>query len=123
MHPYPYSYAVEKFNRAIYVLSTGEGDVRKRLYAIFTDDLLTITNSHLPEKLRANFTWVKKQLSKYDEVEDGYNEIFKTDDGRLDHYLPTTLKATCQRMKNRTGAKIAQKVFHIWQVLDEESRV
>lgn len=120
---YAHSYALEKFSRAIYVLSTGEGDVRKRLYSIFSDDLIMITKDHLPIKLQNEFEWVNRQISKYSEIAEGHNQLFKTDDGRLDYMLPTKLYATCRRIKNKTGAKIAQKIYHIWQVLDEDSRV
>jgi hypothetical protein len=118
---YQYSYALEKFNRAIYTLSTAEGDVRKRLHSAFSDELLMIASEHLPNKLRKDFEWAKKELTKYDETYEGQKKVFKTKDGRLDNYLPARLDATCQRIKNSSGAKVAKKVFHIWQVLNEES--
>ena len=61
---YRYSYASEKFSRAIYSLATGRADVRKRLLSVFGDDLLLITIEHLPEKLRQEYQWIVKQVTK-----------------------------------------------------------
>ena len=120
---YIYSYALEKFSRAIYSLATGGADVRKRLWSVFGDDLLMITIEHLPEKLHQEYQWIIKQVTKYEEKNKGYNEYFKTPEGKYDHLLPTRVEATLHRIKNETGVKIAQKIFHIWSVLDEDSRI
>jgi Ni2+-binding GTPase involved in maturation of urease and hydrogenase len=119
---YKYSYALEKFSRAIYSLATGEADVRKRLLLVFQGDLLMITNKHLPKKVHKEYQWIIEQVTKYDEKSKGYNEYFKTPEGKYDHLLPGRIEATLHRMKNKTGVKISQKIFHIWSVLDEESR-
>ena len=120
---YRYSYALEKFSSAIYSLATGGADVRKRLWSVFGDDLLMITIEHLPEKLHQEYQWIIKQVTKYEEKNKGYNEYFKTPEGKYDHLLPTRVEATLHRIKNETGVKIAQKIFHIWSVLDEDNRV
>jgi hypothetical protein len=79
---YEHSYALEKFNRAIYTLATGRGDVRARLLDAFNGDLMMITPDHLPEKCKKDFRWVKKTITKYDESYDGQKEYFHTPDGR-----------------------------------------
>ena len=78
---YRYSYALEKFSRAIYSLATDGADVRKRLWLVFGDDLLMIAIEHLPEKLHQEYQWIIKQVTKYEEKNEGYNEYFKTPEG------------------------------------------
>ena len=119
---YRYSYALEKFSRAVYNLAVGEDEIRRRLLPIFQDDLLTITPEHLPPRLRENYQWILKQVAKYDEKYPGYNKHFASSDGKYDHLIPTKLEATLFRIRRATGAKVARKLFHIWSVLDEESR-
>lgn len=120
---YKYSYALEKFGRAVYSLATGGEDIRKRLLLVFGDDLLMITMEHLPEKLHGEYQWIIKQVTKYEEKCKGCNEQFKTPEGKYEHLLPTRIEATLHRIKNETGVKVAEKIFHIWSVLDEDSEV
>lgn len=119
---YEYSYAWEKFGRAVCSLATGEDEIRKRLLLVFQGDLLMITPEHLPTRLRDDYQWIKEEITKFDEKHPGYNKNFETDDGRFDHLIPTKLEATLFRIRRATGAKIARKLFHIWSVLDEEFR-
>lgn len=118
---YKYDYALEKFSRAIFTLSTGEDDIRKRLLCIFTGDLATISIDHIPEKLHSEFEFIIKEMTKYDEKREGENDIYKSEDGRYNHLLPTKIEATCSRIQKKTGSKIAQKIYHIWSVLNEAS--
>jgi hypothetical protein len=119
---YRYSYALEKFSRAVYSLATGEPEIRQRLLPIFQGDLLCISPEHLPPQLRNDYQWIEKQITKYDEKYPGYSKHFESSDGRYDHLIPTKLEAMLHRIRRATGAKIARKLFHIWSVLDEESR-
>ena len=64
---YQYSYAWEKFGRAIYNLATGQDEIRRRLLVVFRGDLLVITPEHLPGRIRGDYQWIMDQLTKYDE--------------------------------------------------------
>ncbi len=99
---------------------TGRYDVRKRLLCAFQDELAMITPDHLPERCRDDYRWIQKTITKYDEVYQGQKEVFFTPDGRLDHYLPGRIEATLRRIKNRTGEKIAEKIYGIWSALNDE---
>jgi len=121
---YKYSYALEKFGRAIYSLAVGEEEIRKRLLIIFQGDLLCITPEHLPEKVREDYKWILKQIQKYDEKykdQKKYFESFENGAERYAHLLPTKIEATLHRIKRKTAAKIAERIYAIWEVVEEES--
>lgn len=119
---YKYSYAREKFNRAVYSLATGKDEIRRRLLPIFQGDLLCITPRHLPPNLQEDYRWIMRQVTKFDEKYQGDNRHFKSNDGRYDHLIPTKLEATLFRIRRNTGAKVAVKIFDICSSLNEESR-
>lgn len=119
---YRYGYALEKFNRALYTMATGGGDVRQRLLVVFEGDLLMIQSHHLPPEVRSDYEWVRKQLSRYKEKYAGQRAYFYTPDGRFDHVLPTSTEATLSRIRRATGVKIAQRLFSIWSFLEEDGR-
>jgi hypothetical protein len=117
---YQYSYALEKFSRAIYSLATGKDEIRQRLLIIFQGDLLMITPQHLPDRIREEYQSIMNQLSKYDEKYPGERKHFESSDGRFDYLMSSKLEATLFRIRRATAVKVAEKVFHIWSVLDEE---
>jgi Ni2+-binding GTPase involved in maturation of urease and hydrogenase len=119
---YRYNYALEKFSRAVESLATGGDEIQRRLLPIFQGDLLMITPEDLPPKLQEDYKWIKKQVTKYDEKYPGQRKRFESVDGRYDHLMPTKLEATLSRIRRATGVKVARKLFHIWSVLDEDSR-
>ena len=119
---YRYNYELTQFGRAVYTLATGEGDVRERLLIVFQGDLATLTPERLPNKVREDFIWVKNQITKFDEKYDGYNSKFKTEDGSLDYLMHTKIEGTLYRIRNKTGAKIARKIYEIWEKLKEDSQ-
>jgi hypothetical protein len=119
---YQYSYAWEKFGRAIYSLATGQDEIRRRLLAVFQGDLLVITPEHLPGRTREDYQWIMDQLTKYDEKYLGEKKYFASNDGRYDHLISPKLEATLFRIRRATAAKVAAKLFYIWSVLDEEFR-
>jgi len=119
---YQYSYAWEKFGRAIYSLATGKDEIRRRLLVIFQDDLLVITPEHLPDRIRGDYQWIMHQLTKYDEKYLGERKYFSSNDGRYDYLISSKLEATLFRIRRNTAVKVAEKLFYIWSVLDEEFR-
>jgi Ni2+-binding GTPase involved in maturation of urease and hydrogenase len=86
---YQYSYALEKFGRAVYSVATGEDEIRRRLLPIFRGDLLCITAEHLPSRLRDDYRWIQRQVTKFDEKYPSHNKRFVSSDGRYDHLIPT----------------------------------
>ena len=117
---FKYSYALEKFNRAIYTLATGREDVRRRLLHVFRGELMMIRQEHLPERCRDDFQWIEKTITKFDESSKGQKEYFQTPNGRYDHLIPGRIEATLRRIKNSTGEKIAEKIYGIWSVLNND---
>lgn len=121
---YKYTYAWEKFNRAIYSLAIGKEEITKRLLPVFEGDLLMIEpEKHLPNKVRDTYKEIQELLSKYDEAYKGQKKVFETDDVRLDHFLPTRTQASLHRMRGSTGEKIAKKLFYIYDVLNKEFNI
>lgn len=119
---YRYNYELTQFRRAIHTLATGEGDVRERLLIIFQGDLATINPERLPEKVQGDYSWIKNQIMKYEEKYDGHNLKFKTEDNSLDYLMHTKIQSSQYRIHNKTGSKIARKIYKIWEKLDEDSR-
>ena len=117
---YRYSYALEKFNRAIYTLSTDKDEIRKRLLLVFHGDLMMITPDHLPEQCRDDYVWIEKTITKFDEKYKGQKEYFTTEDGRFNHLIPGTIESTLARIRKSTGQKVAKKIYDIWCVLKDD---
>ncbi|MBM3137643.1 MAG: hypothetical protein FJZ98_05595 [Chloroflexi bacterium] len=119
-----YGYALEKFGCAIYTLAVGEEEIRKRLLIIFQGDLLCVTPVHLPEKVREDYKWILEQIQKYDQKYKGqkkYYESFENGAEKYAHLLPTKIEATLHRIKRKTATKIAERIYAIWEVVEEES--
>ena len=120
-----YFYASEKFSSAVYMLATGPGDVRSRLLHAWRGPLWVLTPEHLPKKLRKDFLWIKKQLYKYNEAWPGQIEDLKRKE-RIDptfkkkfaNHYPDPVEATLGRIKNKTGAEIARRIFNIYDSLE-----
>lgn len=121
---YKYGYALEKFGRAIHSLAVGEEEIRKRLLIVFQGDLLCITPEQLPKKVRKDYKWIIEQIQKYDEKYKGqkeYYESFENGAEKYTHLLPTKIEATLHRIKRKTAAKIAERIYAIWEVVEEEN--
>lgn len=119
---YQYTYAWEKFGRAIHSLATGKDEIRQRLLVAFQGDLLVIRSEHLPDRVREDYQWIMRQLTKYDEKYPGEKEHFVSNDGRYDYLMSSKLEATLLRIRRSTAVKVAEKLFYIWSVLEEEFR-
>lgn len=120
---YQYNYAAEKFSRAIYTLATSTGDVRSRLISVFKDELLFINLDNLLMHLRSDYQWVLKQITKYHDKYFVQRTLFELYGEASVGALPTRIRSTLFRIKNVTGTRIAVKIFSIWSVLDEETRL
>ncbi|WP_414040265.1 hypothetical protein ACJU26_14280 [Acidithiobacillus sp. M4-SHS-6] len=89
---------VERVYLAVEKLCTGQGDVRKRLEtAVLT--LLPLQVCEFPECVQEDFYWIIRESTKY---KSEYPQ-FQGD-----------LEATMRHIRNSTGQKIAQRIFHIY---------
>ncbi len=126
MNSLRYSYASEKFSEAVYILATGRGDVRSRLLSAWEGPLWVLTPEHLPEKLRGDFLWIKKQLHKYSEEWPGQLADLQRKEKKVDptfkekyaRLYPDPVEATLSRIKNKTGSEIAARIFGIYDTLE-----
>lgn len=119
-----YSYAHDKFSKAIYILATGSEDVRSRLLHVWQHSLKGLDDAQLPEDLRKDFVWIKKQLHKFNERWPGELDELKQQEKRdhtfkdkYAHRYPNPVEATLRRIKNKTGAEIAQRIYNIYNAL------
>jgi hypothetical protein len=100
-------YLNEKLSDAIYILTTGPGDVRSRLYSALPK-LLILSGFCLPSELECDLKWIQQKLTERNKHEYGY------DDGR-----------SLRLMRNSTGTKIAERIVRLqWRINDliEEER-
>jgi len=122
---YQYEYALAQFDKAIYYLAVGEDEIRGRLLLAFQSSLWGIEPAHLPDNVRADYEWIIEQTHKYDEKYIGQKKHYESfDQGKekFSHLLPTKLEATLYRIKRKTATKIANRIYGIWQTLQEESQ-
>lgn len=92
---------IERVYLAVQQLCIGQGDVRARLKtAVLT--LLPLQEKEFPEELRKDFSWVISQSIKY-----------RSEMPKFRGDLETTLR----RIRNSTGQKIAERIFHIYSRL------
>ncbi len=102
------SYVAEKLQEAVEILCIGQGDVRSRLEEAFMS--LPLFSSDFPPEFQADWEWIEKQMTKYGPV------VGK--DGRVSM---SSVKHTMGRIRNRTGQKIAQRIFNLyWGLLEPE---
>ena len=107
MTEYTVSYLLESFPKAARHLATGEGDARERVWLAY----LAIHHFQpelLPENLRDDFVWVRRQLTKRNPER---NEVVR---GSKVHE-EGLIEANLRTMKNRTASKIAERIYTIYQ--------
>jgi hypothetical protein len=123
-----YSYALEKFSYAIYILATGAEDIRERLRDTFIGPLLMINHGHLPINLQEDFSWIKRNITKYKEKWLGQPEELRkyekeSPDFKEKHpeFYPSLIEATCRRIRKSTGVEIAKRIFKIYDFLNSRA--
>jgi len=97
-----YGYAREKLLNAINVLATGRGDVRARLHGAYLH-AHTLRPENFPEELWPDWKHVCDNLAKCGPI---YNHKGEVEVGAIEH--------TLRRIKNKTGARLADKIFHLF---------
>lgn len=105
-----YSRAREKLMDAVYRLVVGEGDVRQRLRRSYIP-LKRLAAEDLPPNLRDEWRDILHCLTYYGPELDPDGEVEKA---AVDH--------TMHRIKNRTGRRIAERVFRLRERLLYEVR-
>ena len=105
---YGYSYAHEKLFEAMQGLALGAGDVRSRLEIAF-ESFYTLETHHFPKELQKDWEWVMKQMTRF-------GPLYRAD-GR--EWL-SPVHHTMQRIKNKTGVKIAEKIFYLFWKLESD---
>lgn len=96
-----YSYAKEKFEDAIFILSTGQKDVRHRLYDI-NDCIGHLLETELPFDLLETFRIIKKEIRNF--------KVYKISSNRSSIEKKLNIR-------NKTGEKIANQIWHIYHEL------
>ena len=93
-------YANEKLTSAVHILAIGQGDVRSRLWHAYLE-FHPLRKEDLPVDLQVDYEWILKQLTRYEP-----NEL-ELNAGR------GVVQATLSRIKNSTGARIAQRIVEL----------
>lgn len=100
------SYAHLKLMVTIHSLATGPGDIRKRLvdaHLIFH----VLRREDFPKELQSDWEWVMKELTRFGPI---YNSKGEQSIG--------TVQNTCNKIKNKTGIKIAKKLLDMYIYLE-----
>ena len=101
-----YGYAQEKLFNAVHALAVGPGDVRSRLLVAYAH-AHTLGAENFPEELRKDWEDIGKSLNRFGPIYDYEGQVSR---GSVEH--------TLNRIKNRTGSKIAKKFFHLFSELN-----
>ena len=100
------SYALEKLSLAVHYLAVGPGDVRQRLKTAYME-FHVVSEDDFPEHLRDDWQWIIAQLIRFGPVRHADGTIFV---GALEN--------TLSRIKNSTGAKIAERIVSLQAELE-----
>ncbi|RTY33757.1 hypothetical protein EKD00_08900 [Chlorobium phaeovibrioides] len=107
MPVHQYHYAVEKLSVAVECLATHPGDVRERLMAAFLG-FHPLTEKDFPLELQADWRWVIKELSRCGP------QLSHDGKARIGSF-----ENTMKRIRKATGAKIAEKIYHLYRAVRE----
>ena len=105
-----YDYMVEKLGNAIEILATHPGDARARIIASYLQ-FHTLRASDFPEQLRADWEWIISEITRFGPAPDfGIGRRR----GSVEH--------TMSRVRNRTAAKVAEKLYELYWVVSENQQ-
>jgi hypothetical protein len=91
-----------------YALAVGQADVRSRLVTVYLA-CHTLTPEDFPQEFQKDWQWIVQQLTRYGPILD-YNGEVRI--GSVEH--------TMRRIKNKTAAKIARKIYNLYDQLHLE---
>ena len=119
-------YLYKQFSEAVRILATGPGDIRSRLHTAWRGQLYLIEPDKINIKYRDDMKWIINQLHKYEEYWPGQLSELKDRESKdptykekYSHQYPDPVEATLSRIKNKTGVKIAWKIYGIYDSLFE----
>ena len=104
-----YFYVREKLFNAVHILAIGEKNVRSRLVNAYST-CHTLSPEDFPDEFQNDWKWVIKQLTKSGPV---LNHKGKMWIGSVEN--------TMSIIKNKTGSKIAKKIFDLYCELNKEN--
>lgn len=96
-----YSRAREKLMDAEYRLAVSEGDVRERLRRAYTP-LRRLSAEDLPADLRDEWREILRELTRHGPERDSDGHVWRSS---IDH--------TMSRIRNRTGRRIAERIYRL----------
>ena len=100
-----YSYAREKLVGAVCALATHPDDARYRIIAAFWE-CGPLTEEHFPEELRADWRWILENTRKRGPYFNRWGEL---EIGAIEN--------TMIHMQKRTAAKIAARIYRVYELL------
>jgi len=100
-----YNYAREKLFSAIETLATLSGDVRSRLFAAYSA-FHPLREDDFPDELKEDWRWIERSLTKFGPIYNYKGEV-----------VVGSVEKTLKRIRNRTGEKIARRLFHLFYEL------
>ncbi|MDD5681159.1 MAG: hypothetical protein PHI59_07960 [Candidatus Omnitrophica bacterium] len=106
-----YSYVREKLFDGVYLLAVGQKDVRRRLIRAYLA-CHTLRAKDFPEEFRKDWEWIEKQLTKYGPVLNHKGEVWIG-----------SVENTMTIIKNKTGSKIAKKIFDLYCAMHKDRYV
>jgi hypothetical protein len=101
-----FSYAQGKLRETIYCLAIGPGDIRKRLAQAY-QGFFSLKKEHYPKELQNDWEWIQKELKKSGPIIRENGTVFRG-----------SVVNTCNRIKNKTGVKIAKKLLDMYLFLE-----
>lgn len=107
---YQYAKSQSTLHSVIEILATFPGDMRTRLNDSFSE-LDSITDNNLPEELRDDWGFIRRQLTACGPKYDCYGKVCM---GSVQH--------TMSKIRNSTASKIAEKIFRLYYELNFNDR-
>ena len=102
---------------AVETLCVGKGDVRSRLETAVVDQLIPLREHNFPVALRDKFRRIIRAATRYDASV--LDKLLPLPFGKPHTKKQGTVQATMRRIQRRTGARIAQDIWSLYQELLE----
>ena len=99
--PHNTTYFYGKVAKAVNILATDEGDIKRRLL-LAGESMFLVPPDGVPANVREDIVWIHEQLTRFDPV---------GSEGRL--------HATVRRIRRKTCSKIADRIMDVYYKLRE----
>ena len=110
------SYAQEQLRITIEYLATGQGDVRNRLLGAFSQ-CHVLREEDFPAEFQQDWKWIMDQVTKCGPLYVEYPPSAKIPN----KLIYGSIEDTWRQIKNKTGQKIAEKLFKMsWALLTND---